>query len=358
MPPLPRGGVAVLTGAPSRTGSTRTGGCEAPLSVDSRGPAARSPRRGHKGKHGEPPEGSDSPPLFRVPLHRLDAAGDVRAGSAVGAGPPDGGQLMDERKVAAFYDVVGNTYDQSLYFLACEAPYRSEIRRLSAGRRFRRLVDLGCGTGKQTVMLAPLADEVVAVDISPSSLQQAEARCAGANVRNVRFLHESIVALSLESGSVDGIFSYGDVISHVHDAYRQVFRESARVLRPGGFLACEVDGKWELDMLLHDPQERARARAARGVGHLRVWRDIPCKTFTDRELRGDLAAAGLRPVSMRGVNILHCLLPPSVLMGLPHSVGAGWRAISTALRGLDAAVARLPWFYRLASTRLVVAVRE
>ncbi len=265
---------------------------------------------------------------------------------------------MDEQKVAAFYDVVGHTYDQSLYFLACEAPYRAEVRRLSDGRRFRRLVDLGCGTGKQTVMLSPLTDEVIAVDISASSLEQAKARCSRADIRNVRFLQESIVALSLESESVDGIFSYGDVISHVHDAYRQVFRECARILRPGGFLACEVDGKWELDMLLHGPEERARARAALGVGHLRVWRDIPCKTFTDSELRGDLAAAGLRAVSVRGVNILHCLLPESVLMGLPRDVGAGWRVVSNCLQGVDAVVARLPWFYRLASTRLVVAVKE
>lgn len=264
---------------------------------------------------------------------------------------------MDEQRVATFYDVVGNTYDQAFYFLACEAPYREEIARLSAGRRFGRLVDLGCGTGKQTVMLAPLADEVVAVDISSSSLQQAEARCRQAGVRNVRFLEESIVSLPIEAASVDGIFSYGDVISHVHDAYREVFREAARILRPGGFLAFEIDGKWELDMLLHNPEERARARAARGVGHLRVWHDIPCKTFTDRELRTDLAVAGLRTASVRGVNILHCLLPESVLMGLPREVGAGWRAVSSILQGVDAVVARIPWCYRLASTRLVVAVK-
>jgi ubiquinone/menaquinone biosynthesis C-methylase UbiE len=264
---------------------------------------------------------------------------------------------MDEQRVATFYDVVGNTYDQSFYSLACEAPYREEIARLSAGRRLGRLVDLGCGTGKKTVMLAPFADEVVAVDISASSLQQAEARCRQASVRNVRFLEESIVSLPIEAASVDGIFSYGDVISHVHDAYREVFREAARILRPGGFLAFEIDGKWELDMLLHNPEERARARAARGVGHLRVWHDIPCKTFTDRELRTDLAGAGLRTVSVRGVNILHCLLPESVLMGLPREVGAGWRAVSSLLQKVDAVVARIPWCYRLASTRLVVAVK-
>ena len=262
---------------------------------------------------------------------------------------------MDEHQVASFYDVVGNTYDRTLYFLACEAPYHAEIERLSAGRRFRRLVDLGCGTGKQSVMLAPLADEVVAVDISASSLKQAEARCTRAGVRNVRFLEESIVSLPIESGSVDGIISYGDVISHVHDAYGQVFRECARILTPKGFLAFEIDGKWELDMLLHNPEERARARAAIGIGHLRVWRDIPCKTFTDRELRHDLAAAGLRTASVRGVNIFHCVLPESVLMGLPRDVGAFWRTISGFLQAVDASVARLPWFYRLASTRLVVA---
>jgi len=44
-------------------------------------------------------------------------------------------------------------------------------------------------------------------------------------------------------------------------------------------------------------------------------------------------------------------------MGLPRDVWAGWRAMSTFLQLVDAAVAGLPWFYRLASTRLVVAVK-
>jgi SAM-dependent methyltransferase len=262
---------------------------------------------------------------------------------------------MDERHVATFYDHVGNSYDQTLYFLACEPPYRTEITRLTAGRRFRRILDMGCGTGKQTVVLAPLADEVVAVDLSASSLEQAKARCARAGVTNVRFLEESIVSVPLEAGSVDAIFSYGDVISHVHDAYQEVFCEAARLLGPGGFLACEVDGKWELDMLFHNPEERRRARATRGAGHLRIWHDIPCKTFTDPELRAALHTAGLRVLNIRGVNILHCLLPEPVLMGLPRDVGGAWRAASALLQAVDRAVGRIPWFYRLASTRLVVA---
>ncbi len=265
---------------------------------------------------------------------------------------------MDEQYVAAFYDSVGCSYDGSLYFLACDPLYHAEIARLTAGRRFRRVLELGCGTGKQTVLLAPCADEVWAIDISAESIRQAEARCRTAGFRNVKFLQQSIVALPAGDGSVDAIFSYGDVISHVHDAYEQVFRESGRVLGPGGLMAFEVDGKWELDMLLHNPGERARARAAGGVGHLRIWRDIPCKTFTHSELRGILRRVGLRAVRVRGVNIFHCVLPEAVLFGLPQEVGAGWRLTAACLQRLDTVVGTLPGFCRLASTRLVTAVKQ
>ncbi|HSB69417.1 MAG TPA: hypothetical protein VLT62_08810, partial [Candidatus Methylomirabilis sp.] len=60
---------------------------------------------------------------------------------------------------------------------------------------------------------------------------------------------------------------------------------------------------------------------------------------------------------VRGVNILHCLLPESILMGLPQAVGGVWRSASAVLQRIDKAVGRLPWFYRLASTRLVTAVK-
>ncbi len=264
---------------------------------------------------------------------------------------------MDEKRVAEFYDGVGSSYDQTLYFLACDPLYEAEIDRFSAGRRFRRVLDLGCGTGKQTVLLAPRAEEVWALDLSAESLGQAEARCARAGFRNVKFLQQSIVALPAENGSVDAIFSYGDVISHVHDAYRQVFAESARVLVRGGIMAFEVDGKWELDMLLHNPEERARARAARGVGHLRIWQDIPCKTFTGPELAGILREVGLRVVRTRGVNIFNCLLPETVLFDSPHAAGGGWRVVSAMLQRMDAVAGLLPGFHRLASTRLVAAVK-
>ncbi|MGE5850733.1 MAG: hypothetical protein ACM362_11435, partial [Candidatus Methylomirabilota bacterium] len=137
-----------------------------------------------------------------------------------------------------------------------------------------------------------------------------------------------------------------------------VFDESARVLSPGGVMAFEVDGKWELDMLLHHPPDGAKARATRGVGHLRIWRDIPCKTFTGPELTAILRGVGLRPARVRGVNILHCLLPEGILFGQPQEVGGRWRLASSLLQQADAMLGTLPGLSRLASTRLVTAVKS
>jgi hypothetical protein len=137
-----------------------------------------------------------------------------------------------------------------------------------------------------------------------------------------------------------------------------VFAEGARVLGREGVMAFEVDGKWELDMLLHNPEERSQARAARGMGHLRNWRDIPCKTFTGPELDGILREVGLRVLRTRGVNIFHCVLPEAILFGLPHAVGTGWRLASAVLQRVDAVVGTLPGFHRLASTRLVAAIKD
>ena len=81
---------------------------------------------------------------------------------------------MDEQRVASFYDAIGSGYDRSFYFLACDPLYEWEIARLVRGGRLRRIVELGCGTGKQTVLLGPHADEVLAFDISGESLRQAE----------------------------------------------------------------------------------------------------------------------------------------------------------------------------------------
>jgi SAM-dependent methyltransferase len=49
-----------------------------------------------------------------------------------------------------------------------------------AGRRYRRALELGCGAGAFTRLLAGVADEVVAFDIAPAAIARARAEGPGA----------------------------------------------------------------------------------------------------------------------------------------------------------------------------------
>jgi ubiquinone/menaquinone biosynthesis C-methylase UbiE len=101
---------------------------------------------------------------------------------------------MDEQRVATLYDQGPDRFYGLHYYRACDVPYAEEIARFTKGRRFRRILDLGCGSGRQMVMLAPHAEEIWGIDISAESLRQAEVRCARAGVSNMKFFHQSIVS--------------------------------------------------------------------------------------------------------------------------------------------------------------------
>jgi len=109
--------------------------------------------------------------------------------------------------------------------------------------------DFGCGTGVLTVELARWAKKVVAIDRSPSSLEQAKARAEKAGLSNVSFLEADLHKLPLPAAKKDLV-----VISqslHHMESPAAVLTEAARLLKPGGVLTFD-DYLWqdEADPLL------------------------------------------------------------------------------------------------------------
>lgn len=96
----------------------------------------------------------------------------------------------------------------------------------------RDVLELGCGTGKNTVWLAERASSLVAMDFSEGMLDAARRRLEG---RAVRWVRQDIREhWPLDDGSVD--VAVGNlVLEHVEDL-TPVFAEAVRVLRPGGEL--------------------------------------------------------------------------------------------------------------------------
>ena len=80
------------------------------------------------------------------------------------------------------------------------------------------VLELACGTGRWTEVLAEVADSVVAVDINPAMLEQARAR--GLPEDQVRFVEADALALPADLGEVDAVF-IGFWWSHLTRAHQE-----------------------------------------------------------------------------------------------------------------------------------------
>lgn len=105
------------------------------------------------------------------------------------------------------------------------------------GRRFRSVLEIGCGTGKNTAFLATIAEQVTAVDFSPGMLRQAQAKV---NAGNVEFATVDVAQpWPFAAGTFD-LAVCNLVLEHVRDL-NAVFAEASRSLAPGGeFFLCEL----------------------------------------------------------------------------------------------------------------------
>jgi malonyl-CoA O-methyltransferase len=136
--------------------------------------------------------------------------------------------------VAGAYDAWAGTYDSMTNATRdLDARVVRELLRVDG----RDVVEVGCGTGKNTVWLAERARSVVALDVSPGMLAKARERVSAANVRFVQ--HDLREAWPVEPASAD-VVTFDLVLEHV-ERLGPVMAEAARVLRPGGTLfVCEL----------------------------------------------------------------------------------------------------------------------
>jgi SAM-dependent methyltransferase len=101
--------------------------------------------------------------------------------------------------------------------------------------RFKKVIDLGCGSGYGSAELAKKAESVVGVDVSEEAVAEAKVQYTAANLQ---FQVASLEALPF----ADGSFQLGvcfEVIEHLSE-YRTLLAEARRVLAPGGQLVIST----------------------------------------------------------------------------------------------------------------------
>jgi SAM-dependent methyltransferase len=100
---------------------------------------------------------------------------------------------------------------------------RAELVDLVTAGRLRpgRAIDLGCGTGANSVFLAERGFEVTGVDFAPAALAKARAKAEAAGVR-VRFVEDDLTGFRHDLGQFDVLVDYGtldDLSARKRDGY-------------------------------------------------------------------------------------------------------------------------------------------
>jgi len=125
-------------------------------------------------------------------------------------------------------------------------------RRLVAGRR---VLDVACGEGYGSALLADVAASVTGVDIAQEAVAHARERYA--KRANLRFEQGSAASLPLAEAAFDAVVSF-ETLEHLPRADQpRMLAEIARVLAPGGIVVLSAP----------NPVEYSQARGYRNPFH-------------------------------------------------------------------------------------------
>jgi SAM-dependent methyltransferase len=166
-----------------------------------------------------------------------------------------------------------------------DAPDFERRRSLLLGelRSEDRVLDLGCGDGVFSAVLADAGATVVAVDVAEAALERARRRVPAIDVRLAPFDGP----LPLDDNAFELVWA-SEVIEHVADTARWL-SEVRRVLVPGGRL------------LLTTPAHGRLLVALRGVEHVSQPLGDHLHLYTRRSLREVLTEFGFVSVTVRRV---------------------------------------------------------
>jgi arsenite methyltransferase len=155
------------------------------------------------------------------------------------------------------------------------------------------VLDLGSGGGIDVLLSARRVGpggKAYGLDMTDEMLELARHNQRRAGVENVEFLKGTIEEIPLPGESVDVIIS--NCVINLSGDKPQVFREAARVLRPGG--------RFAVTDVVADPQMDEATRR-----DLRQWTGCIAGALTPEHFSHDLAAAGFEEIEITETHRVH-----------------------------------------------------
>ena len=164
----------------------------------------------------------------------------------------------------------------------------------------RTVLDLACGTGSLTRVLAERGYEMIGADLSQEMLAQAAEKCRGAGPIEPIFLHQAMEELDLY-GTIDACVCCLDSINYVTSPKKlaRAFRRVHTFLMPGGLFLFDINTPQKLrgldGQMFLEWTSSGWIQAGCGAAGRRFTRSTPTNRRSWRSCSG-------RPVSGRSDN--------------------------------------------------------
>lgn len=204
--------------------------------------------------------------------------------------------VQAERAAAAqaYFAENAAQWDQIRSLYVSDDAVEAQVVEAAGPGRFRRMVDLGSGTGRMLALLAPRAEQAVGLDLSQQMLNIARRNATEAGLGHVELRHGDIFDTRLPDASADLVVVH-QVLHYLGDPAAAV-REAARIVAPDGRLII-------VDFAPHKHEFLREQHQHRRLG------------FSDEEMARWLAEAGLPQVALQS-------LPPVRADGLTVKIWA------------------------------------
>jgi ArsR family transcriptional regulator len=216
-----------------------------------------------------------------------------------------GVQAGRSAEAASYFARNAARWDEIRSLYVSEADVEAAIVAGAGKGPFRRLIDLGSGSGRMLTLLSPQAECAIGLDLSQQMLNIARDHAAEHKLSNIELRHGDIFDTRLPAGHADLVVVH-QVLHYLSDPAAAT-AEAARLVGPGGRLLIVDFAPHRLEFLRELHQHRRLG-------------------FSDEEMRRWLTAAGLKPAPLKA-------LPPATGEGLTVNIWSAVRPASAVASG-------------------------
>lgn len=114
-----------------------------------------------------------------------------------------------------------------------------EATQLFKEKGYKRIMDLGCGTGRHTIYLAQQGFDVYATDISETGLEITKKKADNLNLTNIIYKQHDMATIPFEDDSFDAVLCIWTTGHGLLNDVRRNVDEMYRVTKPGGIVFAD-----------------------------------------------------------------------------------------------------------------------